>query len=502
MANEKPNKVVLGSQTIIDLTGDTVVADKLIQGYTAHKADGSIITGTAQAAKEEQTKAVTALTSVINVLPDSGKVLSKVTVNPQVHSDYFELFEYLWTSESTLPYNVRSTVAVLYNNEIHILGGSSNQTAHYKWNGSSWTSVSTLPYNFLYASAVVYNNEIHILGGYSNITKHYKWNGSSWTSVSTLPYEFFSGSAVVLNNEIHILGSSSAPTNHYKWNGSSWTQVSTLPYNFIGGVAVVYNDEIHILGGNYSKNHYKWNGSSWTSVSTLPYDITYSSVIVYNNEIHLLGGSSSTRGHHKTSVSEFYLWISIGYLPYNFYNGSAVVYDNKIRILGGAGGLTNDYKSYKSLKTDMAAQHKYRYIVQDFIPSKVLLYENPSPTSAQAAGTITLTGPANVYDWLLIKFSDWTPGQGTEERYSLWPDPTIYKEPSSGAQFSFIAVGGYRGSSYGYARRLYFGKSDTDWTTMYMTTGQQMNRAGTNNNGCIIKAIYGVNNLPTDWLST
>jgi hypothetical protein len=35
-------------------------------------------------------------------------------------------------------------------------------------------SVSTLPYKFYYGSAVVLNNEIHILGGSSGSTKHYK----------------------------------------------------------------------------------------------------------------------------------------------------------------------------------------------------------------------------------------------------------------------------------------------------------------------------------------
>lgn len=41
------NKVVYGNKTIIDLTNDTVTEEALIKGYTAHKADGTIITGTA-----------------------------------------------------------------------------------------------------------------------------------------------------------------------------------------------------------------------------------------------------------------------------------------------------------------------------------------------------------------------------------------------------------------------------------------------------------------------
>ena len=45
MANEKVNKVVLGSEVLIDLTSDTVDASHLSYGYTAHGADGETVTG-------------------------------------------------------------------------------------------------------------------------------------------------------------------------------------------------------------------------------------------------------------------------------------------------------------------------------------------------------------------------------------------------------------------------------------------------------------------------
>ena len=120
---------------------------------------------------------------------------------------------------------------------------------------NKFESVSTLPHDFFGGAAVVLNNEIHILGSNTNNTKHYKWNGSSWTEVSTLPYGFYQGSAIVLDNEIHILGSNTMGnyTKHYKWNGSSWTEVSTLPYDFYQGAAVVLNNEIHILGSNTNR---------------------------------------------------------------------------------------------------------------------------------------------------------------------------------------------------------------------------------------------------------
>lgn len=40
------NRVDYDGSTLIDLTSDTISADKLYKGYTAHAADGSVITGT------------------------------------------------------------------------------------------------------------------------------------------------------------------------------------------------------------------------------------------------------------------------------------------------------------------------------------------------------------------------------------------------------------------------------------------------------------------------
>lgn len=46
MATKNYNKIIYGGKTLIDLTSDTVVADKLLAGFTAHDKSGAIITGT------------------------------------------------------------------------------------------------------------------------------------------------------------------------------------------------------------------------------------------------------------------------------------------------------------------------------------------------------------------------------------------------------------------------------------------------------------------------
>ncbi len=46
MANQYKNKIIYGSETLIDLTADTVDAAHLLSGYTAHDKSGAPITGT------------------------------------------------------------------------------------------------------------------------------------------------------------------------------------------------------------------------------------------------------------------------------------------------------------------------------------------------------------------------------------------------------------------------------------------------------------------------
>lgn len=75
------NKVVYGTTVLVDLTADTVTKDTLKKGATAHDASGEPITGTLTI-PDQQTKTVDLNMSSGNqtISPDSGKVLSKVTV--------------------------------------------------------------------------------------------------------------------------------------------------------------------------------------------------------------------------------------------------------------------------------------------------------------------------------------------------------------------------------------------------------------------------------------
>lgn len=53
MAN---NKIILGDEVLIDLTGDTVTPETLAEGYTAHAANGELIVGTAKGGTVDMSK--------------------------------------------------------------------------------------------------------------------------------------------------------------------------------------------------------------------------------------------------------------------------------------------------------------------------------------------------------------------------------------------------------------------------------------------------------------
>lgn len=79
------NKVILGADTVIDLTEDTVEAEYLLEGYTAHDKSGDIITGTLSADVDikAQQKTATPKLSWQTVYPDEGyDYLTNVVVEP------------------------------------------------------------------------------------------------------------------------------------------------------------------------------------------------------------------------------------------------------------------------------------------------------------------------------------------------------------------------------------------------------------------------------------
>ena len=79
MANA--NQVIINGETILDLRSDTVNPETLKKGYTAHDKSGAQITGTLEVPATEERMVELSMPSGNQViLPTSGRVMSKVTV--------------------------------------------------------------------------------------------------------------------------------------------------------------------------------------------------------------------------------------------------------------------------------------------------------------------------------------------------------------------------------------------------------------------------------------
>lgn len=92
------SKVVYGGKTLIDLTADNVVADKLLEGFTAHGADGEVVNGTctfdadtqdATAAEAEILKGKTAYVrgaKKTGTMPNNGAVSGTISTKAGVYT--------------------------------------------------------------------------------------------------------------------------------------------------------------------------------------------------------------------------------------------------------------------------------------------------------------------------------------------------------------------------------------------------------------------------------
>lgn len=129
MAN---SKIVYGGEVLMDLTADTVKKDKLLKGYTAHGADGELITGTCEF--DANTQDATATESEILVgktaynkgnkitgkMPNNGAVAGKITTKadkytvPQGYHDGGGTVQIDETEQAKLiPGNIRDGVTIL-----------------------------------------------------------------------------------------------------------------------------------------------------------------------------------------------------------------------------------------------------------------------------------------------------------------------------------------------------------------------------------------------------
>lgn len=91
------SKIVFGGEVLMDLTADTIKADKLLVGYTAHGADGESITGTCDYDANTQDATATDAeillgraaynkgVKITGVMPNNGAVSGAIATKEEIY---------------------------------------------------------------------------------------------------------------------------------------------------------------------------------------------------------------------------------------------------------------------------------------------------------------------------------------------------------------------------------------------------------------------------------
>lgn len=132
MADKKINKVVYGNEVLMDLSADTITADKLALGITAHDKSGEPITGTST--KDSDTSDATAAVAEIlegktayargakltGTMPDNGGVSETISEKEQQVSIALGFHDGSGTvsiseteKEKIIPANIKQGITVL-----------------------------------------------------------------------------------------------------------------------------------------------------------------------------------------------------------------------------------------------------------------------------------------------------------------------------------------------------------------------------------------------------
>lgn len=189
MANEHINKVIYGGNTLIDLTGDTATADKVLKTFTFHAADGSIKTGTCEfdVDSSEVTAAVAEVLAtktfakngqiLTGTMPNRGAVTGSISTKDQeytIQQGYHDGSGKVSISSTEqaklIPGNIRSGVTVL--GVEGTMSGSEDVAAQAKTVTPTTSSQTVIPdsptYNYLTqvtVNAIPYTETDNAAGG-------------------------------------------------------------------------------------------------------------------------------------------------------------------------------------------------------------------------------------------------------------------------------------------------------------------------------------------------
>ena len=250
-----------------------------------------------------------------------------------------------WSQTATPGFNGRSgSQVVTFNNQLFLIGGNYNgYLMNDVWSshdGTTWTEILAPNWSINSSviggtqfcpredfSAVVYNNLIWVIGGTSSATSSAAMNdvwsspdGVTWTQVlpvvatSALRGTQFDGrwgsAAVSFSGNIYLMcgrddGSGAGAIDNDTWytaNGSTWTQITNSFVNVYYHQLVVNKNTVVTTCGNAPWQGGPFDGvntgtdfKTWTATPNTPFTGRFGHLsLSFNNEVWIIGGCNNT----------------------------------------------------------------------------------------------------------------------------------------------------------------------------------------------------------------
>ena len=304
------------------------------------------------------------------IVTENDKMMFKRTVmtHNENHSGFFDmnrgdikgqiLDNKLFTE---LTNDSESHTAILYNDNIYILGGyygdASKKVMIYNITKNILYAVNTLPNALFEHTATLYNGKIYVIGGLNsntiavNTVYIYDIIKQNWSNGTNIPAALYGHTATLYNDKIYVIGGSESNTvlNNtvyiYDITKNTWSN-NQATHNVSGHTATLYNDKIYVIAwiNNNTSNStliYDIINSTWTTGENAPdKSASYGhTATLYNDKIYVMGGSGDNNNYLNTvyiyDIAKNKWTTGNSNVPVKIKNHTATLYNDKIYVIGG-----------------------------------------------------------------------------------------------------------------------------------------------------------------------
>jgi len=422
--NPYVNKVVFGSATLVDLTGTTATADKILSGYGAYGADGAWMDGTATASSGSgvvwqdsqgyvhlsdegdiplQTKTIAPSETVQTITPDNGYyALDKVNVGA-ISSSYVGS-GITRRSSSDLTEN-GATVTVPS-------GYYSTQASKAVASGTAGTPTA--------AKGTVSNHAVSVTPSVTNTTGYITGGTKTGTAVSVSASELVSGTYSVTGSGMKDVTNYASVSIPSGTEGTPTATKGTVSNHSVSVTPSVTNTTGYITGGTKNGTAVTVSASELVSgtysvTSSGTKDVTnYASASVPSGTEGTPTASKGTVSNHAVSVTPS-VTNSSGYITGGTKNGTAVTVSAS-ELVSGTKSITEngtgiDVTNYANVDVSVQSGKKYYATITSTGSSSYAYVKHPSSSGTKyytAGDSFEIQENDGIYMYLAASRADAT----------------------------------------------------------------------------------------------